>query len=192
MDNLFTCIPSFKKIEKGANNYIHYGYHHKNVNKEKRKAFRSIRKYGFDTSECWNLDTTIMRYLSDNFGGFFRECGSPDDWGNYDLEGNSWETIIKYTTKEYYAENLIKADNLRVETYKEHLKEFLNTEEGHKVIFEFITPRLFYFIKHHQGYPALEGIESDEQWTEILKEMDFQLGNYQTDLFIKYFFNLWD
>lgn len=192
MDNLFTCIPSFKKIEKGANNYIHYGYRHKNVNKEKRKAFRSIRKYGFDTSECWNFDTTIMRYLSDKVGGFFRECGSPDDWGNYDLEGNSWETIIKYTTKEYYAENLIKADNLRVETYKEHLKEFLNTEEGHKVIFEFITPRLFYFIKHHQGYPALEGIESDEQWTEILKEMDYQLSMFNSELFVKYFFSLWD
>lgn len=192
MDNLFNCIPSFKKIEKGTNNYINYGYRRKNVNKEKRKAFRSIRKYGFDTSECWNFDTTIMRYLSDNFGGFFRECGSPDDWGNYDFEGNSWETIIKYTTKEYYTENLIKADNLRVETYKEHLKDFLNTEEGHKVIFEFIIPRLLYFIKHHQGYPALEGIDSDEEWTEILKEMNYQLSMFNSDLFIKYFFNLWD
>lgn len=192
MNNLFTCIPSFKKIERGTNNYINYGYRRKNVNKEKRKALRSIRKYGFDTSECWNFDTTVMRYLSDNFGGFFRECGSPDDWGNYDLEGNSWETIIKYTTKEYYAENLVKADNLRVETYKEHLKEFLDTEEGHKVIFEFILPRLFYFIQHHEGYPALEGIDSDEEWTEILKEMDFQLNSYKTDLFVKYFFNLWD
>ena len=192
MNNLFTCIPSFKKIEKGTNNYINYGYRRKNVNKEKRKALRSIRKYGFDTSECWNLDTTIMRYLSDKVGGFFRECGSPDDWGNYDLEGNFVETIIKYTTKEYYAENFIKAYNLRVETYKEHLKEFLDTEEGRKVIFEFITPRLYYFIKHHQGYPVLEGIESDEEWTEILKEIDYQLSMFNSDLFVKYFFDLWD
>lgn len=191
MNNLFTCISSFKKIEKGTNNYINYGYRSKNVNKEKRKALRSIRKYGFDTSECWNLDTTIMRYLSDKVGGFFRECGSPDDWSNYDLEGNFVETIIKYTTKEYYAENFIKAYNLRVETYKEHLKEFLDTEEGRKVIFEFITPRLYYFIKHHQGYPVLEGIESDEEWTEILKEIDYQLSMFNSDLFVKYFFDLW-
>lgn len=94
MNNLFACIPSFKKIEKGTNNYINYGYRRKNVNKEKRKALRNIRKYGFDTSECWNFDTTIMRYLSDNFGEFFRECGSPDDWGNYDTKGNHWDYVI--------------------------------------------------------------------------------------------------
>ena len=187
MNNLFACIPSFKKIEKGANNYINYGYRRKNVNKEKRKALRNIRKYGFDTSECWNFDTTIMRYLSDNFGEFFRECGSPDDWGNYDTKGNHWDYVIDGDYSAFF-----KAGNLRVEAYKEHLKEFLDTEEGHKVIFEFITPRLLYFIKHHDGYPALEGIDSDEEWTEILKEMDFQLGSYKTDLFVKYFFNLWD
>jgi hypothetical protein len=187
MNNLFTCIPSFKKIEKGTNNYINYGYRRKNVSKEKRKALRSIRKYGFDTSECWNFDTTIMRYLSDKVGGFFKECGSPDDWGNFDTKGNHWDSV---TNGDY--SDFIKANNLRVEIYKEHLKEFLNTEEGHKVIFEFIVPRLFYFIKHHQSYPALEGIESDEEWTEILKEMDYQLSMFNSDLFIKYFFNLWD
>lgn len=187
MDNLFNCIPPFKKIEKGTNNYINYGYLSKNVNKEKRKALRSIRKYGFDTSECWNFDTTIMRYLSDKVGGFFRECGSPDDWGNYDTKGNPWDSI---TNSDY--SDFIKAYVLRVETYKEHLKDFLNTEEGHQVIFEFIIPRLFYFIGHHEGYPALEGIDTDEEWVEILKEMNYQLSSFKTDLFIKYFFNLWD
>lgn len=187
MNDLFTNVPPFKKIEKGANNCINYGYRHKNVNKEKRKAFRDIRKYGFDTSECWNLDITIMRYLSDRIGGFFRECGSPDDWGNYDTKGNYWDNVTNGDHSDF-----IKANNLCVETYKEYLKEFLITEEGREIIFKFIIPRLLYFIQHHQGYPALEGVNSDKEWTEILKEMEWQLSIGNPDLFIKYFFNLWD
>lgn len=187
MSRPFINVRSFKEIEKGADNCINYGYRRKNVNKEKRKAFRSIRKYGFDSSECWNLDITIMRYLSDKFGGFFRECGSPDDWCNYDTKGNHWDSVVNDDYSDF-----IKGYNLRVETYKEYLKKFLTTEEGHKVIFEFITPRLVYFIQHLQAYPALEGINSLEEWREILKEMDYQLNSYKTDLFIKYFFQLWN
>lgn len=191
--SLFEHIKPFKKTEKGSNNYIGYGFRERNVNRGKRKAYRSIRKYGFDTSEIWNLDTTIMRYLSDNIGGFFRECGSPDDWGYYDLEGNSWGEA-KFTATEHSYDNFVKAEELRVEAYKVKLKKFLESgsNEAYKAIHFFVLPRLLYFTQHHEGYPALDDFETDEQWTNTLKDMYGELAQNKSELFVKYFFNLWD
>lgn len=72
----------FSKCEKGAYNNINYGYRRKvrcpYTKRENRKAYRQIKKYGFDFSELWALDLTIMRWMSDTYGGFWRTIGDPD------------------------------------------------------------------------------------------------------------------
>lgn len=185
MKSLFEPIKPFTYPQKGAYGRINYGYRHRNINKEKRKALRSIRRLGFDNSECWELSTTIMCWFSDNVGGYFRECGSADDWSMYDLDGVYWEDN---PTKDY--SGFIEAGKARVQDYKEHLEEWCATSNRYSEFIEFVIPRLIYFTQHHQCYPG--DLHSREDWTEILKVMVEDLVKCDTKLFIKYFFNLWD
>lgn len=173
-------VKPFSYPQKGADGCFNYGYRY-NYRKpgqklQKRKVYRQCRKLGFDISETWNLGDTIMRWLSDNVGGFFRECGKSYDW--FDTDINSKEAVI--------------LEGLRIECYLLHLKNYLYTRNQSNYKFaNFVVPRLIYFRNHHVGYPAQ--FNSDEEWNSILDRIidDVKWG-IDYDLFIEYFFNLWD
>jgi hypothetical protein len=148
----------------------------------RRKLNRYYRKYGFDITECWSLDYTIMAWLSDNIGGFFRECGIQDNWSDCDLEGNT-DDIKK----------IFEADDIRQQAYLEYLKYFLEheiTEEQWISFLMFISPRLNYLRQHTFGYPS--GVDSFENWQNTLYKMEEDLHHKKFDLFIEWFFALWD
>lgn len=175
---------------KNRAGFIGYGCRCRKRNKyyfvAKRRSFRDYRKYGFDISETWSLDYTISAWLSDNVGGFFRNCGSIDSWGEVDLEGNSW--AIGDDLKPF-----IKAEEIRRESFLVNLKEFL--QNGDKVIvtnfIKFVVPRLDYLSKHINGYPA--DFKSFLEWQNCMISMkDELLSNNFSENFIKYFFSLWD
>ena len=187
MEEIWKFTKPFSYSRKGADGCFGYGYrakHRKYAQKcQKRKAYRYIRHYGFDTSECWELTTVIMEYLSDNVGGFFRTCGNVDDWYLYDVQGNKYEHQEDLTP--FY-----EAENARKESYLQHLEEYLSTTEDYSKFIVFVIPRLIYYTKHHSGYPG--DFNSDEEWTEILETMVESLYKCDTKLFIKYFYYLWD
>jgi hypothetical protein len=145
---------------------------------EKRKTGRDIRHYGFDTSECWNLYATIMCWLSDNVGGFFRECGNEDEWDEGLFPSNYMAVVELYKKRQY--------------SYQQHLKEYLEslTGDSYHQFLGFVIPRLVYFENHFVGYPAK--FSSKEEWHTILKEMMDGLMVCNTKLFVEYFFYLWD
>ena len=171
-------VKPFSYPQKGADGCFNYGYRY-NCRKpgqklQKRKVYRQCRKLGFDASETWNLCDSIMRYLSDNVGGFFRECGN--DW--FDLDIN---------TKEAAA-----LENLRMESYKLHLKDYLYTRnQSHYEFVNFVVPRLIYLRNHYTGYPAK--FDYSVEWDSILdKIIEDVKQSIDYDLFIEHFFNLWD
>lgn len=176
---------------KGFYGHFNYGFRPKKRKPgykcQKRKVLREIRHYGFDTSECWELATVIMWYLSDTVGGYFRECGDADEWYMTDIEGNEYPDGV-HTSETFQL--YVNAEDLRKEDYKKHLEEYLATGGKYQEFLDFVIPRLIYFTKHHQGYPG--NFSSEEEWTEILKTMIEDLFKCDTKLFIKYFFNLWD
>ena len=184
---LFECIKPNPYSMKNKSGYIGYGCLTNKRTKanivSKRKCSRYIRKYGFDITETWSLDYAIASWLSDNVGGFFRKCGSFDDWADYDIYGNKCKPQEDLTP--FY-----EAENARKESYLQHLEEYLSTTEDYTKFIDFVIPRLIYYIKHHYGYPG--DFSSDEEWTEILKTMVEDLYKCDTKLFIKYFYHLWD
>ena len=190
MEEIWKYTKPFGWPLKGANGCIGYGF--RSIKRKprqkckKRKVYRDLRTYGFDTSECWDLYTVIMEFLSDIVGGFFRECGNSDDWYLYDLEGNEYPKGLRAPEE---LKPFIDADNARHDSYKQHLEEYLSSGDYSKFV-DFVIPRLIYYTKHHSGYPG--DFSSDEEWTEILKTMVEDLSKCDTKLFIKYFFNLWD
>ena len=115
-----------------------------------------------------------MRWLSDNVGGFFRECGDEEDWNEF------------YTMHDF--KKAMQLVEKRKKSYEEHLEEYLKTDNGEA--YRFIMPRLLYFGKTQIGYPA--ALYSKEEWDKILKEM--VQGMWQNDykLFVENFFYLWD
>jgi hypothetical protein len=171
-------VKPFSYPQKGADSCFNYGYRYKYRKPEqklqKRKVYRQYRKLGFDASETWNLCDTIMRYLSDNVGGFFRKCGNADDW--FDENTSSKEAVT--------------LEDLRIESYKQHLEEYLSTTQDYHKFLDFVIPRLLYFTKHRCCYPCM--CDSDDKWEKILKEMMENLVNSDYNLFVKYFFCLWD
>lgn len=173
---------------KGSYNRIGYGCISKKRVKfhklGKRKAYRECRKFGFDLSEVWNLDCTILGWLSDNIGGYFRECGDPFTWDEVDLEGNSYKNNTEACMKAWF---------IRRNKFRYNLNNFLkNTDkETFKKFTQFVVPRLTILINNVHGYPGT--MNSCEEWKETLDNMkcSFLLGGYSKD-FIKYFFSLWD
>lgn len=190
MKELWKYTKPFSWPLKGANGCIGYGFRtikRKPGQKcQKRKIYRDLRGYGFDTSECWDLYTVIMECLSDTVGGFFKKCGNADDWYLYDLEGNEYPEGL-HTSEEL--KPFIDAEDCRRDSYQQYLKEYL-TSDGYLFGKHFIKPRLIYFKKHHSGYPAQ--LNSDEEWNEILEQMLKEMNAGKFDLFVEYFFNLWD
>jgi hypothetical protein len=152
---------------------------------KRRKVLRFLRKYKFDISETWSLDCTIMYWLSDNVGGFFRECGNQWDWGETDLEGNRWNEGVA-------TENFIKAEKLRQDEYLKRLKEYLiNTNDGEYSRFiAFVIPRILHLSEHTNGYPTM--YKNFEEWQKTMKEMVDELEKHNVDKFIENFFSLWD
>ena len=191
MEEIWKYTKPFNYPLKGANGCIGYGFRstkRKPRQKcQKRKIYRDFRTYGFDTSECWDLYTVIMESLSDTVGGFFRECGNADDWYFHDLEGNEYPKGL-CTSEEL--KPFIDADNTRHDSYKQYLKEYLTSDEGYVFSKHFIKPRLIYFKNHHSGYPGQ--LNSDEAWNTILDQMLKEMNSGKFDLFVEYFFNLWD
>ncbi len=192
MEEIWKYTKPFSYPMKGANGCVGYGYRTRkrkpNQKAQKRKIGRDIRHYSFDTSECWELYTTVMEYLSDNGGGFFRTCGNADDWYLFDAQGNPYPE--KATTKEELVP-FFDAEAARRKSYKKHLCAYLELNPEHYLSFlHFIIPRLIYFESHHQGYP--EPFNSDEEWRLTLRQMIVDLTKGNDKLFIEYFFNLWD
>lgn len=188
------------------NSFYGYGYRRKKRKKslrvEKRKYLRSIRKHGFDTSETWNLDTTIMKWLAEHVGCFFRLCGNTDDWEMYDIEGNEWKPSFSENNfddyingvKDEHFDKCQDAAKLRYESFKKHLKGFLDhgEEDVLKQFRSWIVPRIEYLSKNTDGYPPYD-FETMKDWTNALKEMAeaFKKGSYDKR-FIDNFFYLWD
>lgn len=185
----------FRNTEKGTDNRFGYGFYERRYRRDfkkgltntKRHYLRTMRKIGFSPSETWNLDCTIMRWLSDEFGGFFRECGSQEGWTTYSLDG--------VHRRELPMEIIIESNKVRVESYKSHLRGLLDNanSETLRKIASFCVPRLKVLKKYKISYPCGDDIKSMEDWDDILDKMilGFEEGSYD-DLFIEYFFALWD
>lgn len=161
----------------------------------RRKVLRYIRHYGFDISETWNLDRTIMKWLSDHVGGFFRECGCKDTWNDVDFDGNGWDVkeITISNLGIYNNEALlrcIEAEGARTEEYLKQLEQWLGTTQQYSEFIEFVIPRLIYLAQHSCGYPAYFG--NFEEWQKMLKSIVVDFQKHKFDNFVKYFFNLWD
>jgi hypothetical protein len=189
MEECWKYIKPFKYPLKGSYNNIGYGYRNKTRSKYKkrniRKSYRDFRKYGFDTSETWSLDYTIMCWLSDNIGGFFRNCGSVDDWADCDLNGIEYDKSTR--------EAINTAYKTRCESFLKHLTELLEYAgpETFEKFTNFVIPRLDFLSKYTHGYPSK--YSNIESWREIIQEMirAFKYGTYSR-FFIEEFFALWD
>lgn len=176
MNNIWNNVKHFNNYEKGKCG-INYGYCQKkrhNGYNNYRKAKRQIRKYGFDFSEVWNLDSTIMRWMSDTYGGILKLAGYTDYWGYTNIDDIVYNNKLYETRETAYFEEFRKV-------YKE------NTEE----VNNFILPRLKVFKKILHGYPA--SLESFDCWHNIIDSMinEMEEGKY-SELLIEYLFNLWD
>ena len=187
---LFKNIKPNRRPIKGQNGFFGYGTIPSSRSKlgygDKRRLNRYLRKYGFDVTESWSLDYTITGWLSDNIGGYFRECGSIDKWSDFDLEGNAWDP-----EKDYRA--FAVAERARQEDYLQHLDNFMKESDKDVVqkFVDFVVPRLDYLSKHLNTYPA--NFKPFHEWQELLFKMvkDLKTERYSKD-FIKYLFALWD
>ena len=148
----------------------------------RRTVGRYYRHYGFDISEAWNLDITIMDWLSDNVGGFFRQCGEKWEWDEYDLDGNP-ENDFKRCSE---------ACNQRCDEYCKQLDHWLRTtdEISKDRFIKFVLPRLEYLHKYTIGYPP--EFKELSEWVEVLNGMIISFkNNTYSSLFTKHFFELW-
>lgn len=187
---LFKDIKPIPWPTKGKNGFLGYGCFPSQRSiysqVDKRKRNRYIRKYGFDITESWSLDYTITRWLSDNIGGYFRECGYMDCWFEVDLEGNSWDPKSN-------PDPFIEAERARKEDYLRHLNNFIKESDKITIqkFIDFVVPRLDYLAKNTHGYP--DNFKTFSEWQELLSKMvhDLQINHYSEE-FIKYFFSLWD
>ena len=198
IEDFWKGVKPHHKPEKGFNGVIGYGCRRKTRSRfdksQKRKAYREIRKYGFDLSEVWNLDCTIMSWLSDEFGGFFTICGSSDNWSNYDMEGNYVDFWENYKA-DGYIQNAAEWEKIRTESFMKHLKDLLDnaSEEDKKKIAEFCSPRLRKLADITHGWPPSDDFHTFEDWKKEIYNMADKLdeGEY-SEYFISYFFSLWD
>lgn len=198
IESFWNGLPGFKYPMYGKNG-MGYGIIPNKPNKEFKKkhirrAKRQMKKYGFNSSETWSLDYTFLEWLSDNYGGFFRICGCPDNWNEYDLEGNFVDFWKHYKDIDYW-DNVHLWNTTRYNSFEKHLKDFLDncTPEDYKKIAEFICPRLKYLCKHKHGWPAGDDFPKFEDWTNELNNMitKFEEGTY-SPYFISYYWHLWD
>lgn len=156
-----------------------YGYGYLS---DKRKILRYFRKYGFDISETWNLDETIAQWLSDNVGGFFRDCGRTSAWSEYDLDGNPVS----------YNEETVALEKARKNEYLKQLHNYLTTCSGENYLkfLEFIIPRLIYLVDHAYGYP--DEFNTFKDWQNMLKSIVVELSKRDIAKFVSNFYSLWD
>lgn len=192
MDEVFKYIKSNPYPMKGMGGRIGYGClfgkRAKYNRIAKRKVGRWIKKRGFDTSEIWSLDFTIGAWLSDNVGGFFRQCGNFDDWSDYDLEGNCY-----YDFKNPDIKPFLEAETARRALFLHKLNGYLLKESNtHRDEFiAFVVPRIKYLADTTIGYPP-ENFHDIDEWKNCLKRMaeDLETKHYSNS-FITYFFALW-
>jgi hypothetical protein len=187
-DKLFGCIKPFPNPAKHSGRHIGYGCfetRHKGYKMNRRKLGRYIRKFGFDVTETWNLDNTIMCWLADNVGGFFRMCGPMESWSDYDLDGN--EANYKENGKA-----VIEAEEARTECFIKSLEAWLGScnDEIYNKFVDFVEPRLDFLAEHTNGYPVDFGNYGEWQGTLLKMSRDLRARDYW--LFTRYFFNLWD
>ena len=186
---LFECIKPNPYPTKDKSGYIGYGCLTNKRTKanivSKRKCGRYIRKYGFDITETWSLDYAIASWLSDNVGGFFRKCGSFDEWSDYDMFGTPY--------KEANPRFVVEAEEARRDHFLSELDIFLKDYTGplKEKFIKFVVPRIRFLADHSCGYPS--GFKSFESWQECLHTMANNLETKQYSIkFIDYFFSLWD
>lgn len=192
-------ITPFCKCEKGAYNIINYGYRSKHRSPcktkcEKRKAYRQIRKYGFDFSELWSLDLTIMRLMSDTYGGFWRMIGNHDNWNDYDLDCNYVDFWQNSNNPEYF-EKMTLWSRTRHDSFKLHLRDFLNNMSPGEFqeYAAFVSPRLRKLADIIHGWPADDKFPTFEEWQTEIRNMatHFDNGTY-SESYIEYYFSSWD
>lgn len=198
IESFWNGLPGYRGMCKGKNGRIGYGYVYKHYNRngitKYRKAYRQIRKYGFDISEAWTLDITIMEWLSDNVGGFWKKCGPFSSWTEYDLNGNYYD-FWEFCNEDIYFNLAYQWEKTRCDSFLKHLKDFLdNSNENILNDFrKFVIPRLRKLADISQGWPANNDFPKFEDWIKEINNMadKFEQGTY-TDTFITYFFNLAD
>lgn len=188
MEDLFKNVkPNPKQVKGSRGCNIGYGCFYtrrKGFKVNKRKLNRWYRKYGFDITETWSLDYTIMAWLSDNVGGFFRECGDVDTWDDWDLDNNprTEENVL----------SCVKASSKRRQIFEEKLREFIEDTENpqYSKFVEFVIPRLKQLRNDAFGYPCT--LNNTEEWKNVISQMiqDFETKQSST-YFISYFFSLW-
>lgn len=187
------CWKNIKPYKKN-NSFFGYGCLRKTRKKgfkvEKRKYLRYVRKYDFDITETWNLDYTIIRWLSNHVGGFFKLCGNFDEWDLIDVEGNK---IDIYDGESINRCN--KAYQLRQESFQNHLKDFLDEKQNEKFkdFCKFIVPRLRHFAVYTISYPSqIEEYNTIKKWKKAINEFvdKFKEKNYDIR-FIRDLFYLW-
>lgn len=189
VESFWIGLPGYQGIQKGRQG-IGYGY--RRPPKQKRKALREIKKLGFDKSEIWGLSHTIMEWLSDTFGGFFKKCGSSDSWGDYDLKGRRVDFWGNRDSEDYWKE-LKKWEDTRYNSFKNHLRDFLKNSGEIKKVSDFCSPRLRYLAKVARGYPGGGKYSTLQDWTDSIRKMAEDLENgIPSENFIEDFFTLWD
>lgn len=157
-----------------------------------RKAFRQIRRYGFDASETWNLDRTISLWMVDHHPEL-------KEWGNPDLLEDAVDAWYSQN-RDIATENLWYYENIVYKQFVDDIFKCISefTDSEWTEFEEFLCPRLKYFSNPHNlhGWPG-EGrydyIHSYEDYVQVLSEIYDSIKAHQIHPhFQELYGNLWD